>query len=107
MSNTTHGDGAAGRSAATTDVVGRGTRRRDVALRGRARERDTNVLLSARTFRFGGFLFYFFFILFTVGRHSPSLIKSRMTLERHLVLIHATNAAESSPPPPPQYKARI
>lgn len=35
-------------------------------------------------------------LFFIVGRHSPSLIKSRMTPQRHLVLIRATNAAAES-----------
>jgi hypothetical protein len=47
----------------------------------------SGVLFSVRKFLFLIFLFFF------VGRHFPSLIKSRMTLGRHLVLIRATNAA--------------
>lgn len=35
-------------------------------------------------------------LFFIVGRHSPSLIKSRTTPRRHLVLIRTTNAAVES-----------
>lgn len=71
--------------------------RRDVAAGGHANGNALHeccALLREKVCIF--ILFYFF-----VGRRLPSLIKSRMTLGRHLVLIRATNAAESSLPPPP------
>lgn len=49
----------------------------------------------------------FFLVFFSVGRHSPSLIKSRMTPERHLVLIRATNAAATAKSSPLPWYERV